>query len=578
MLSQGDENSEEFRREIDQAMRSLLVPGEGSSSLEQEQIIPVLEEILTAAADANKANADVERRLNHIIYVIRRWRLHIDDNITVELIDNIRRELVELAHVAEAKKQLHFAIEVLGSIGSNDKIHERVLSDIEKYSPAAGKLTAYNRRLLNVEKTKAFIFEIHAALQTTDQNRILLALHNLYSHIDSTLGEEYRHGKKLATAKDIRDTSSGDYIAILREAMSQEDGIKDLSIPNEKVFRAISDAIYAGLMQTAEPTSPGHWLHPLLLKLKLGSQGFKEVLQGRGTPERKIYDAEYVQVHDKYVARAFTQYSKDIVSLDFLKEFLVKNIRLQDIPAWIDRYFTGQNDTKTAFEKAFTDYMINHAYEIHQWQMTLLVGNTEQKIEARAEQILPAELAKIPANYRSYIAATEGEASALAYERYEKKNLLRIQAEKKFNADIKPAMISEAVDKSLAQAKKDVQVEIESASKVICEQYVKNIKNLIEATHGQWRVRLGGTTLNINGVEHKVPRNIAKIYAHCLQADIDKDWSKHFNDIAIIGCNASKPHRFDFFGATKRDEMTQEFYDNIKESFHRNSRLNRRSR
>ncbi len=553
---------------------------------ENLNILNILEEILAAAAEANKENENVSRGLNQIIHKIHRWRLLINDEITPEAIEQIREGLSDLEQIANNKKYIFFANEIMESVGETKNIIDRIKHDIRKYEfAAAEERRAYNRKILDVEKTKFLIREVHVALCSLDENRILFALQQFEIHVRRTLGEEYKHGKKQATEKDIHDYTIEDHAAILYQTIGED--VLDLSIPDEKYFRGLSDAIF-GLQR--KNTDPVDGLYPylsLLTNIKNGVQLFSRVLNNRGLPPKEALKDNNVYYDDKYEAivdgyeKTTANYVKNLFKMEGLKEYLVKNIPLNEISALIPFYLPDMKDTpehkkiEKAFKKEFADYMITHAYEIYQWQMNLLVGNTEEKIEARTRQLMDAEVAKIPADCRSYIAATQGDAHAMAFTRRAENNLSKIHAESEFKQKIKPAMVSQAFDKSYAQAKKDVQVEIEAASKDICEQYVKNIKNLIEATHGQWRVRLGGTSLTINGVEHKVPRNIAKIYAHCLQADIDKNWSKHFNDIAIIGCNASKPHRFDFFGATKRDEMTQEFYDNIEESFRRNSRLRR---
>lgn len=55
----------------------------------------------------------------------------------------------------------------------------------------------------------------------------------------------------------------------------------------------------------------------------------------------------------------------------------------------------------------------------------------------------------------------------------------------------------------------------------ICEHFIKNIKFIIETT--RWKAKgVGGTRIMIGNQLTKLPTNVAKIYALCLQAERKK--------------------------------------------------------
>jgi len=105
-----------------------------------------------------------------------------------------------------------------------------------------------------------------------------------------------------------------------------------------------------------------------------------------------------------------------------------------------------------------------------------------------------------------------------------------------------------------------------TATHDICEQFILNIKNLIETT--PWEAKgIFGRKIVIDGKKRKLPSNVEKIYEECEKAIENKDWTSRFNEIARLGLKASEPHKFDFFGLRKRDEITQQFYDQFRQAF-----------
>ncbi|EKD70146.1 MAG: hypothetical protein ACD_46C00619G0001 [uncultured bacterium] len=89
---------------------------------------------------------------------------------------------------------------------------------------------------------------------------------------------------------------------------------------------------------------------------------------------------------------------------------------------------------------------------------------------------------------------------------------------------------------------------------------IQNVKNLIEQT--PWKVTMGG--VSVQGINVKLPTNVARMYKLCLKADITGNEIGNmslYNEITQLGKLAQKAHTFDFFGLRKRDQATQDFYD-----------------
>ena len=105
----------------------------------------------------------------------------------------------------------------------------------------------------------------------------------------------------------------------------------------------------------------------------------------------------------------------------------------------------------------------------------------------------------------------------------------------------------------------------------IYQQYIQSISEQI--LEDKWKLgKTGGEPLrdangkelvDTNGKPILRPKNVARIYnSHCVKADDDKKWEKHFLAIAAIG-HYAKSHHFSFFGLNKRDAGTKRFYESL---------------
>jgi hypothetical protein len=246
--------------------------------------------------------------------------------------------------------------------------------------------------------------------------------------------------------------------------------------------------------------------------------------------------------------------------------------------------FIGLEQEKRQFKKKLTDYMIEHAYEIHEWQMELNAG---PRLVAYADARLAQQNAEA-ANHALDDAVPPSQQTGKMKERIsprtheiadeinaERQNpgdsLERIDRRDQRQVDNNDRTVSER-KKVFTDVMKEHEAEIQQTSTIVCEHFVKNVKKFIIDSRNEWKVgRIGGKeiTINIDGHEQRitVPKNVYKIFQFCQKAESDHNWKTHFNEIAQIGLDASRPHRFDFFGLTKRDALTQQFYDKFKQSY-----------
>lgn len=254
-----------------------------------------------------------------------------------------------------------------------------------------------------------------------------------------------------------------------------------------------------------------------------------------------------------------------------LMQKLVKETKLIDVPREVAALFPNK-DARDNFNRRFFDYQIQNAYQIHIWQMDLSVG---EKIEREVDKIFKAKYAKaIPESYGEYVLQTQGEAAAKSAVAESVNQAIK---EKEYTTKIKPSLRNRAIDASFDEVEQNLQGEFDQSSQEISQQFVLNIKKMIEET--RWEVSIvqkfattvGLGTEMVSGVA--LPTNVARIYRECIKAERNENWGVHFDAIAKIGIKASTPHRFDFFGLTKRDVKTQEFYDLFKKAYEEKAKV-----
>lgn len=95
----------------------------------------------------------------------------------------------------------------------------------------------------------------------------------------------------------------------------------------------------------------------------------------------------------------FPIYEQSEPNFQLFKQFkfeeIHKQLKLQDIPKYIDAIFDSGSAESKNFKNKLYDYQIKHAYEIHQWQLDLHVPELPQNVRVAMESF--------PRDYMSYL-------------------------------------------------------------------------------------------------------------------------------------------------------------------------------